>query len=73
MEAGCFVLVARGDEWDEVLLVAHFEGSEWLGYTTTPDGSRFMWTLLKLTLGNFRIVEGGDAARAPSGEFKLNM
>lgn len=67
MEAGCFVLVARGDEWDEVLLVAHFEGSEWLGYTTTPDGSRFMWTLLKLTLGNFRIVEGRDAARGPPG------
>lgn len=67
MEAGCFVLVARGDEWDEVLLVAHFEGSEWLGYTTTPDGSRFMWTLLKLTLGNFRIVEGRDAARGPLG------
>ena len=67
MEAGCFVLVARGDEWDEVLLVAHFEGSEWLGYTTTPDGSRFMWTLRKLTLGNFRIVEGRDAARGPPG------
>ena len=67
MEAGCFVLVARGNEWDEVLLVAHFEGSEWLGYTTTPDGSRFMWTLLKLTLGNFRVVEGRDAARGPPG------
>lgn len=67
LEAGCFVLVARGNEWDEVLLVAHFEGSEWLGYTTTPDGSRFMWTLLKLTLGNFRVVEGRDAARGPPG------
>ena len=41
MEAGCFVLVAGGGGWDEVLLVAHFEGSEWLGYTTTPDGLTF--------------------------------
>jgi hypothetical protein len=67
MEAGCFVLIARGNEWDEVLLVSQHEGSEWLCYTTTPDGSRFMWSLLKMTLGNFRGVEGRDQNRGPPG------
>ena len=67
MEAVCFVIIARGNEWDEVLLVSQHEGSEWLCYTTTPDGSRFMWSLLKMTLGNFRGVEGRDQNRGPAG------
>ena len=67
MEAGCFVLIARGNEWDEVLLISQHEGSEWLCYTTTPDGSRFMWSLMKMTLGNFRAVEGRDQNRVVPG------
>ena len=32
MDAGSFVLIAREGEWDEVLLITHHEGSEWLVY-----------------------------------------
>lgn len=65
MESGSFVLISREREWDEVLLVTHGEGTEWLCYSTSGDGGRFIWTLIKMTLGNFRVVEGRDVARAP--------
>lgn len=68
MEAGAFILISRDSEWDEALLVAHGEGTEWLCYSTAPDGSRFLWTLIRMTLGNFRVVEGRDGHRtAPPG------
>lgn len=65
MESGSFVLISREREWDEVLLVTHGEGTEWLCYSTNGDGGRFIWTLIKMTLGNFRVVEGRDVARSP--------
>lgn len=68
MEAGSFVLISRADEWDEVLLVTHGEGSEWLCYSTSVDGGRFIWTIFRMTLGNFRVVDGRDGGRtAPAG------
>ncbi|CAL1171994.1 unnamed protein product [Cladocopium goreaui] len=68
MDAGSFIVVARDGEWDEALLVCHNEGSEWLCYSTDPSGTRFIWVLIRMTLGNFRIVEGRDGYRvAPPG------
>ena len=68
MDAGSFVLIAREGEWDEVLLITHHEGSEWLVYSTSPDGSRFIWSLVRMTLGNFRAIDGRDQHRsAPAG------
>ena len=68
MDAGSFILIAKDGEWDEALLVCHNEGSEWLCYSTDPSGARFIWVLIRMTLGNFRMVEGRDGNRlAPPG------
>ena len=64
MDAGTFVLIERGAEWDEVLLVKKVSPLEWLAYTTVPSGSRTMWSLVELVIGKFRAVNGWDSARS---------
>ena len=71
MEPGRFLLVARGQEFDEVLLGAQFPGPAtplWLCYSTIDDGSRFGWFLVSLELGNWRgVVHQGGRRNAPPG------
>ena len=46
MAVGSFCALARGPEWDEVLVVAVVpEHAEALVYTTTFDGGGFAWAL----------------------------
>lgn len=56
---GSFVLIRRGDEWDEVL-VAHAEDNSdvWLSRTTTPNGGAFMRTAVRLAPGRFSVPFG---------------
>ena len=56
MDAGCFLCVRRGNQWDEVMLVVSMGNSEWLCYTVPDSVDRFMWTCVKLTIGNFRVM-----------------
>lgn len=68
MEAGAFALVRRGLVWGEILLVAVVSPGEWIAYTTTSDASRFMWTVVRFSIGTVRLVTGRSADRqAPAG------
>ena len=68
MDPGTFIVVRRGGEWDELMLVHQLNASEWMGYTVTAEVDRFMWTAVRLTLGQFRLMttRGGDR-QAPRG------
>ena len=68
MEAGKFCLLRRGEEWDEVMLMAPMGTGEWMCYTVTEEVNRFMWTAAKLTVGNFRLMSSEGADRVlPQG------
>ena len=49
-----FMLLQRGAEWDEMLVVAPVEGfQEHVVLTTTADGSACAWAAVRLTPGNW--------------------
>lgn len=51
---GALVLLRRGEEYEEVLLAApQGAGGTWVARTTSEDGSRFSWVLVRLRLGAF--------------------
>lgn len=62
---GAFVLLKRGDEYEEVLLAApQGPGGTWIARTTTEDGSRFAWVVVHLRLGAFLVpVQAGQGER----------
>ena len=67
---GSFVLVSRPPEWDEVLLSGFVAGStEFLGRTTSEDGSDWVWVLVRLDAGNLRspTVNANGTRSAPRG------
>ena len=70
MEAGTYVLLERGGEWDEVLLVKKTSPVEWLAYTTVPSGARTMWSLVELVLCKFRVINGWDDARVKPADVR---
>ena len=63
MEAGVFVLIQRGDQWDEMMLVVPMGSGEWLSLTDAAE--RLVWVVVKLRIGNFRVVTGRDTNREP--------
>ena len=66
--AGDFVLVRAGGEevvWNEVWLGARVpDTQDWICKTTNVDGSDFIWSYLRFSVGLFRLALGRDAARA---------
>jgi len=75
MNCGQFVLVARGNEFDEVWLaspvpmyVGHHPGLEWVVRTTDDDVSRFEWAHVVMQAGQVMPCLGdGLQRRAPNG------
>ena len=46
---GSFLLISRPPSWDEKWIAGYSQGqAEALGRTTTPDGGRFMWVMVRL-------------------------
>ncbi|CAE8581762.1 unnamed protein product, partial [Polarella glacialis] len=72
MESGSFILVHRDQEWDEVLLVCPHDAGQWLTYSTSEHGDRFVWVLLQFCIGEFRMVVGRDGARRAMVEIMKN-
>ena len=67
---GSFVLLRRGGECDEVLLVARVPGSEaWVARTTDVEGANFVWVAVKLNLGQFAlpVMDGAGSRVEPMG------
>ena len=75
MEAGKFILISRGGEWDEVWIAAQVPGyvgatlgAEWIVRSTDDNVTRFIWCHVSLTVGAVMPVTGeGAARRAPAG------
>ena len=73
----CFLLVALGGEWDEVLTLTGIPGrQELISLTTSGDGASFQWILLRSRPGCVRapiltplaeLQEGVRERRAPAG------
>ncbi len=61
----CWVLVARGAEWDEVLDFGRVPGRDYdLTLTTSGDGHRLAWALVRMVPGQFRVAVVQAAGRA---------
>ena len=59
---GQFVLLARGAEYDEILICASVpQHAEHVGLTTTADGSSWAWVVVRLAAGNHVIPVASPA------------
>ena len=71
MTTGHFCFVYRNGEWDEYLLAAKVQVQDYAIYSTAAEGNRFMGSLLRLPLGNFRLLVGYGSDRVRAADDPL--
>ena len=61
-----FALIRRRDQWGEFYTAALYSADDYASYTTGMVASRFQRALVKLTLGDLRVLFGVESIGPPT-------